>query len=205
MKSKDPDNARGSVIFPIPSLPKSSIHLAAAALNFSSNSAYVDKVTILSGNNELWQRTKLRKRADYEIDLSHANIAANQGGKGIAVVLEVVFDTNLGEIVFESVGLKVVVAVERVLIQSGTWDSQDVRAWNEPHEKTEGRIKFLTDFNTTPVVMVGMISADVSGGTNFRVKVYATDIDLHGFTIHADTCNDTKVYSCGVSWVAHGS
>ncbi|KAI0910582.1 hypothetical protein F4823DRAFT_637661 [Ustulina deusta] len=78
----------------------------------------------------------------------------------------------------------------RPIVQSGTWNTSDARSWREPQEATEGRVNFLRQFK--------------SKTRNFRVRAYATDIDVMGFTIHADSWSDTQIYSCGVSWIAIG-
>ncbi len=70
--------------------------------------------------------------------------------------------------------------------------------------ETRGIISFLKEFKSVPTVVVSLCSADVSCYTNFRVSVYATDINLKGFVVHADTWWDTALYSCGVSWIAIG-
>ncbi|GAB1318331.1 H-type lectin domain-containing protein [Madurella fahalii] len=93
---------------------------------------------------------------------------------------------------------------QRTVIESGRWNTMEVRPWQKPRHMTEGRISFGKRFNSIPTVMVSMDSADVSHNTNFRVKVYATDIDLTGFTVHADSWGNTRLYSCGVSWMAVG-
>lgn len=92
-----------------------------------------------------------------------------------------------------------------VVIDSGTWSTLKVRSWEHPQVHTAGRVSFSKKFKTAPNVLVNMSAADVSRNANFRVKVYATDIDAAGFTANADTWADTKMHSCEVSWLAIGS
>jgi len=77
-----------------------------------------------------------------------------------------------------------------------------VRPWDEPTQTTQGRVNFSFEFESVPTVTVSLSSADVATGTNFRVKVYATDVDKKGFTVHADSWYDTTLYSAGVTWLA---
>lgn len=92
--------------------------------------------------------------------------------------------------------------VRGIEFESGMWNTMDVRPWNQPRPETKGRIAFSKDFGLVPEIMVSICSADVSNQSNFRVRVYATDVDLKGFTIHVDAWGGTELYSCGVSWIA---
>ncbi|TRX91968.1 hypothetical protein FHL15_007065 [Xylaria flabelliformis] len=100
--------------------------------------------------------------------------------------------------------LSLLAAQRRPIVESGAWNTADVRPWDKPMESTTGRVNFLNQFKSVPTVMVSLNSADVSKAANFRVRVYATTIDVKGFTIHADSWWDTTLYSCGVSWIAIG-
>ncbi|KAK0649674.1 hypothetical protein B0T16DRAFT_410547 [Cercophora newfieldiana] len=85
------------------------------------------------------------------------------------------------------------------IIESGMRD-MDVRPWLP----TEARIKFSNQFRSIPSVIVTISSVDIHNGSNFRVKVYATEVDLKGFTAHADSWGQTLLCSCGISWMAIG-
>ncbi|RPB27317.1 hypothetical protein L211DRAFT_834172 [Terfezia boudieri ATCC MYA-4762] len=89
-------------------------------------------------------------------------------------------------------------------IDSGSWNTAEVRDYRDPVVHTEGRVKFSNKFTSLPTVIVSLLSADVSNEYNFRVNVYATDVNLEGFTVHVNSWADTKIYSCGVSWLAIG-
>ncbi|KAI1489585.1 hypothetical protein F5X96DRAFT_640358 [Biscogniauxia mediterranea] len=91
-----------------------------------------------------------------------------------------------------------------VRVENGMWNTNGVRAWDRPQEKTSARINFSKEFKSVPKVMVSMCSADLDKESNFRVAVYPTDVDTRGFTVHANSWADTKIYSCGVSWMAVG-
>ncbi|KAI0853356.1 hypothetical protein F5Y00DRAFT_257381 [Daldinia vernicosa] len=163
----------------------------------------------MSGSDEVFQKKRLRKTGDFTVPLHGHNVKAEEEGKGVALWLKVEFENVTGELEFRSVGLEVVVTspppIEKIKLDSGTWNTGDVRSWDHPREKTEGLIKFTKEFTSIPTVLVSMNTASVKGGSNFRVKVYATEISSHGFTVHADSWADTVLYSCGVTWLAIGS
>ena len=197
----------GSVLFPLPSLPQNASHLTAVAVKFSSQTARVVTVALMSGGDELFSKKGLRKTMEFTIPVLRDN-AVDQEWSGLALVVAVQFETVTAELDFQSVGVGVALAppatLETVRFDNGTWNVTDVRPWDRPRERTEARIDFRVPFTSVPTVTAGMTGGDVSGRTNFRVKVYATNIDARGFTVHADTWEDTKLYSCGVSWVAIG-
>ncbi|KKO98405.1 hypothetical protein THAR02_09496 [Trichoderma harzianum] len=67
------------------------------------------------------------------------------------------------------------------------------------------RVAFSKRFESAPRVIVGIFKADIDCNKNFRLNVYASDIDSEGFTVHADFWHDTILFECGVSWVAIGN
>ncbi|KAI1326331.1 hypothetical protein F5Y16DRAFT_375495 [Xylariaceae sp. FL0255] len=89
-------------------------------------------------------------------------------------------------------------------IECGDWGTDNVRSSNPPQQATQARINFAKPFNSVPTVMVSINAADVSNAKNFRVTVYATAVDVKGFTINANSWYDSLLYSCGVSWLAIG-
>ncbi|KAI0601735.1 hypothetical protein F4775DRAFT_539005 [Biscogniauxia sp. FL1348] len=91
-----------------------------------------------------------------------------------------------------------------VRVENGMWNTNGIREWNKPQEKTSARIYFSKEFKSPPKVLVSMCSADLAKEHNFRVAVYPTDIDSRGFTVHANSWADTELYSCGVAWMAVG-
>jgi hypothetical protein len=90
------------------------------------------------------------------------------------------------------------------VMEIGAWSTNSVRHWNPPRQSTEGRVNFVKTFKSVPTVITSINAADVANSANFRVKVYATAVDLNGFTVCAESWADTKLYSCGVSWIAFG-
>ncbi|KAI0185112.1 hypothetical protein EV127DRAFT_442468 [Xylaria flabelliformis] len=112
--------------------------------------------------------------------------------------------SQLGNLSKEVQRLSLLALQQRPIVESGAWNTTDVRPWDKPQQSTTERINFLNQFKSVPTVTVSINSADVSNAGNFRVKVYATAVDVKGFTIHAESWWDTTLYSCGVSWIAIG-
>ncbi|KAI2622980.1 hypothetical protein GGS26DRAFT_234072 [Hypomontagnella submonticulosa] len=100
--------------------------------------------------------------------------------------------------------LSSLVAAKGPQIETGTWDTRDVRPWQEPRGMTEARINFSKEFKSIPAVNVSIQSAWIYCGDDFRLGAYATAVDSKGFTIHAYGWVATEVYSCAVSWMAIG-
>jgi len=195
---------KGSVIFTLPSPPQDASHLREVKVDFSTQTARVDEVLIMSGGAQLFKKSRLRKTEPFTLVIPTAAVEGWKERKGLALSIAVEFDSIYGQIEFESVGIQVAIPVEKLKFDCGTWNITDVRPWDQPQEKTQGTIKFSDKikFRSIPRVMVSMTGADVGGGAFVRVKVYATDVSRGGFTIHADTWSDTKLYSCGVTWIA---
>ncbi|KAK7224923.1 hypothetical protein V2G26_012926 [Clonostachys chloroleuca] len=72
--------------------------------------------------------------------------------------------------------------LSRFVIDEGSWSTSNVRSWQQPQEKTSGRVNFSQKFNQVPKVTVSLRSLDTNKDYNTRVKLY----------------------SAGVSWVAIG-
>jgi H-type lectin domain len=212
IRPTDANRLRGTIMFPLPSQPKGASQFTAVGVAFTSNTAIVNEVAIMSSNDELYRKSGLQKTGDFTLKLSGATgveIKAEQPENGLALAVAVDFDTVAGKITFRSVGVEVALARPKpaptVKFDSGTWSTMEVRPWtNTTKPDTQAWIKFSKTFTSAPAVMVSMAGADVGKGDSFRVKVYATDITARGFMVHADTWEDTKLYSCGVSWIAIG-
>ncbi|KAM0812939.1 hypothetical protein AB5N19_12930 [Seiridium cardinale] len=202
------DGLSGSVIFPLSGLPENPLHFVTVEVNFTSFNARVDGVAVLCNNDEVFRKERLRKTSDLTIELQSTNINMDDPIKGLALLVEVEFMSVSAQLEFRRVGLEVAVtpAISRASLrcENGTWNVVDVRAWNEPRDKTEGWIQFSVEFKSAPMVMVSLNSTDIESGANCRVKVYASQVDSRGFLVHADTWGGTKLYSCGVSWIAIG-
>jgi len=73
-----------------------------------------------------------------------------------------------------------------------------VRAYRLP-------VAFEKPFTTSPLVQIGLVGLDVGKEDNVRLRVRALDVRPDGFTVHAETWFNTKVWSVEVSWLAIGS
>ncbi|EMR61277.1 putative h-type lectin domain-containing protein [Eutypa lata UCREL1] len=67
-------------------------------------------------------------------------------------------------------------AARELVVETGTWNTMDVRPWQKPEQSTKGRITFLRKFRFPPAVTTSICSLDASRSQNLRIKVYATDI-----------------------------
>mmetsp|Transcript_17689 Transcript_17689/g.29092 ORF Transcript_17689/g.29092 Transcript_17689/m.29092 type:complete len:411 (+) Transcript_17689:241-1473(+) len=85
--------------------------------------------------------------------------------------------------------------------QSG-WTVDDHGVENRTYSR---RIIFCSSFSSTPQVTLTLTGLDVVQieEHDFRVGVYASSIDLNGFTINFETCGDNQVYSIAASWIAY--
>ncbi|RYP40661.1 hypothetical protein DL767_001519 [Monosporascus sp. MG133] len=205
-----PTNAnelKGTILFPLPSLPQNVSHLVKVAIDFSSQTAEVDAVTIMSGGDQVFQKNNLEKTQEFTVNCG-TSVAADQRGKGLVLAVALEFETISGRLKFRSVELEVAGAspspVESIKFDTGYWNITDIRRWDQPREKNEGPIVFSKVFSSPPTVVVSMAGASVDKNNNFRVKVYATNVNSKGFVVHADAWGGTTLYSCGVSWIAIG-
>ncbi|KAN0071635.1 hypothetical protein V8E54_010231, partial [Elaphomyces granulatus] len=71
-----------------------------------------------------------------------------------------------------------------------------------PPDQTDERINFSKTFKSAATVTASISSADLDKNENFRLRVWVTDVDSKGFTIHATVWAGTKLYQCMVSWIA---
>ncbi|KAI5867219.1 hypothetical protein GGS23DRAFT_166425 [Durotheca rogersii] len=111
-----------------------------------------------------------------------------------------------GRVAAECQELRQTIAATRpqLVYDAGSWNTSNVRSWSAPQDHTEGRVKFARKFAAPPKLALSIDTADVCNSANFRVRVYATDVDPYGFTVNVDSWANTKIYSCGVSWIALG-
>ncbi|KAI1087207.1 hypothetical protein F5B19DRAFT_87880 [Rostrohypoxylon terebratum] len=96
-------------------------------------------------------------------------------------------------------------AAKTPAIESGEWNTSDVRPWNRPESSTQARVNFVEKFASVPTVAVSINMADAANSANFRVRVSATAVDVKGFTIKAESWSDTTLYTCGITWIAIGT
>lgn len=73
-----------------------------------------------------------------------------------------------------------------------------VRAYRLP-------VQFERAFSTSPLVQIAIVGLDVGKEDNVRLRVRALDVRPDGFTVHAETWFNTKIWAVEVSWLAIGS
>lgn len=126
------DELKGSVFFPLHNLPQNASYLTAVDVYFSSQTARVDAVVVLSGSDKIFKKKGLRKTGDFTVDIHANSVKVGQDGKGLALLVEVVFENVRGRLDFQSAGLKVDVAPERAKLDGGTGNVMDVGSLNQP-------------------------------------------------------------------------
>ncbi|WP_437985494.1 H-type lectin domain-containing protein [Sorangium sp. So ce117] len=84
--------------------------------------------------------------------------------------------------------------------------------WNLLGPPSEGidrefsaRVEFEREFNSPPVVHIGIAGLDVEGSDAVRVRVCARHIDRAGFTVLLSTWFGSQVHGVDVNWIALGT
>ncbi|KAK4158753.1 hypothetical protein QBC43DRAFT_223590 [Cladorrhinum sp. PSN259] len=202
---------KGPVLFPLPSFPTNAAYLTNVAVDFSASCATVEELIVLYGGDEFYKKKRMGRTGDFNLTIPNCEetkIFADDTMKSVAISLDVKFEGIESSLLFRCVGVGVSVAPPpaSVRFESGLWDVSEVRDWQDTTiKKTQQRIDFKTAFAAVPTVIASMTGADVSNKDNFRIKVYVTGVDTRGFTVHADSWAETKMYTCGVTWIAIGS
>ena len=89
-------------------------------------------------------------------------------------------------------------------LQTGTFNTQEVGAWENHAPQNSKRISFATAFQgQAPKIVCWLTSIDMDKNYGWRCRAYATDIDTAGFTVHIDTWANTIMYSAGMTWIAY--
>jgi hypothetical protein len=83
----------------------------------------------------------------------------------------------------------------------GSFNTQEVRVWNNPQPQTARTINFAEKYVAPPQIAVGLNSLDIKSGTVLRAKGYADGIDAQKCTMHADTWADTTLYMAGMDFL----
>jgi H-type lectin domain-containing protein len=73
---------------------------------------------------------------------------------------------------------------------------------SRPNRRTH---QLFEAFKSAPTVTASISTADLDKNENFRLRVWVTDVDSKGFTIHAAVWGGTKLYQCVVSWIVVGN
>ena len=103
IKPTNPSQLSGYIHFTIPSPPVNNPNLKAVAVDFSSQSASVDTVLVYLANNEEFKKENLQRGQSFQLDISDVAY----GGKGIALMILVNFNSVDSTLNFQSVGIQV--------------------------------------------------------------------------------------------------
>jgi len=89
-------------------------------------------------------------------------------------------------------------------IQTGTFNTGEIRIWNNPQIKDSKRIEFPRPFTAgTPKVVCMITGFDYDYTKNIRLTATTSDIDSTGFTAHLDAWGDSIKYQAAMTWVAY--
>ncbi|KAG8906770.1 hypothetical protein FRC00_012336, partial [Tulasnella sp. 408] len=58
-------------------------------------------------------------------------------------------------------------------------------------------------FLTPPIVVVWLRKFATRSDTSTRIRTYASDVDVRGFTVHIDTWADTTLWTAAAFWLAY--
>jgi hypothetical protein len=134
------------------------------AVYFLSEDASVTQVILRSSHDAVFSVMELEKTQEFKVEI-YDSPKIKGLTKGLVLALGVEFEKVEGWLRFRSVGLEVAVTppelVESIKFDTGCWNVTDIRSWEWPTQKTEGRVKFSTAFSSPPTVVVSMSSGDV--------------------------------------------
>ncbi|KAG8959775.1 hypothetical protein FRC05_007324, partial [Tulasnella sp. 425] len=87
-------------------------------------------------------------------------------------------------------------------MQIGEFNTEEDHPLGQPKPLTSRRINFEHPYVTPPKVVV-FLNMNDAVGSSVRIKTYASNIDVKGFTIHIDTWADTTIWRAKAAWVAY--
>jgi hypothetical protein len=88
---------------------------------------------------------------------------------------------------------------------SGSFNTSDVRPWDQPRADTSGTVTFPGGgFAGPPIVALALNVMDIRGGTNLRIVASTSEITSSGLRWHLNTWGDTTLYSAAASYIAMG-
>ncbi|KAG8845810.1 hypothetical protein FRB96_002269 [Tulasnella sp. 330] len=90
----------------------------------------------------------------------------------------------------------------RTNIASGTYNTMDVRPWNQPRVDNSGHASFGKTFQKNPLVLTALNWLDIGNTANLRIRALKSNITATGFTWNLDSWGDTTLFSAGASYLA---
>lgn len=91
---------------------------------------------------------------------------------------------------------------DEVPYQVGHYSTLRTRSRGPSTQQSSDRVNFPFKFGSTPQVITWIDGFEMTSTSDWRIKTYATDIDMGGFVIHMDTWNDTQLWVGNASWLA---
>lgn len=87
-------------------------------------------------------------------------------------------------------------------IASGSYNTTDIRPWDQPQHTNQGTAEFGDRFQQAPRVWAALSELDVGNGANLRIRSITSDVTATGMTWNLDSWGDTVLYSAGASYLA---
>jgi hypothetical protein len=112
--------------------------------------------------------------------------------------------TTWGDSLLYSAGVSwIAYPADKPSMASGTFNTLDVRPWDQPRPGTSGQVGFAgAHFSSSPRVLLGLNSIDADCAYNLRIRLAADRICSTGMNWHIDSWADTRLYSAGASYLA---
>ncbi|KAF8601113.1 hypothetical protein BDV93DRAFT_546059 [Ceratobasidium sp. AG-I] len=87
-------------------------------------------------------------------------------------------------------------------ITSGSFNTMDIRPWDEPQLENSTNVVFDKKFERAPRVLVALHCLDLSNKAGLRIRALTSNITEKGMKLNIDSWHDTVMYSAGASWLA---
>ena len=87
-------------------------------------------------------------------------------------------------------------------VASGSFNTQDVRPWNQPQNENSGTFDFPQAFLTPPKVIMALNTFDFDYGKNLRIRLSTSGVTTTGLTWHLQSWWDSIMYSSRASFFA---
>ena len=112
-------------------------------------------------------------------------------------------DTWADTVMYSASAAWIAYPADKANVTSGTYNTQDVRPWNNPRIDNSGRVDFPAGaLAGSPKVLIALNSLDVDCGNYLRLKLSADCVSKTGMNWHIDSWFNTILYSAGASYIA---
>ncbi|KAL2155658.1 hypothetical protein VTH82DRAFT_400 [Thermothelomyces myriococcoides] len=149
------DQLIGTILFPLPCLPRDVSRLVKVEVDFSSQTAYVTDVALMSGNDVVFQQEDLEETEKFKVRIYGKGQKPQGLRKGMLLAVGVTFNDVDGSIRFHSAGLKVETdPVEPARSARGHSDATTTRPKDKRTNKASARVEFSSPFSSPSAVTV---------------------------------------------------